>query len=473
MSPFRNILKLSIGDFLSKVAYFLAFVYMAQKLEVAGYGVLEFAIAVRTYLLLLADAGLELWAIRESAKGGDVRALTARVIPARLVLAVVAIGAAVLLTLLPGDPNFHRILPLLTLPVVVQAFNLKWVFMGHERMTRVAGGLVLGQAVFALCCVALVRRPADLIFAPMAFLACEVAIAAYFWILFVRLHGAPKLLPDIRGIGGMLKPVLTLGASQCLALMSYNVDSILIGVMLGSGPVGWYAAAYKPVTAVLAAPITYYQGLFPALSRSFHEDREKFRAILLRSLRFTTIFAIPLGVGGTLLAAPVIRLLFGASYSPSVPVLQLLAWSAVLVTLRGNFRHTLNAVGKQKLDLMCAAAASGLNVGLNLIFIPRYGIIGAAWATVISEICWFALARYLFVRHVMALPLISAIWRPVVAGIAMAACLIFGGMLPWMLRAVAALGVYVLILLGTGEPELKLLFARRDWHPEAARASGV
>jgi O-antigen/teichoic acid export membrane protein len=71
MNPFRNILTLSIGDFIAKAAYFLSFVYMAQKLGVANYGVLEFAIAVRTYLLLLADAGLDLWAVREAAKGVD------------------------------------------------------------------------------------------------------------------------------------------------------------------------------------------------------------------------------------------------------------------------------------------------------------------------------------------------------------------------------------------------------------------
>src|SRR3954466_365958 len=93
MSPFRNVLKLSIGDFVAKAAYFLAFVYMAQKLGVSGYGVLEFALAIRTYLLLLADAGLELWAIREAAKGVDVSMLVARILPARLVLAVFALLA--------------------------------------------------------------------------------------------------------------------------------------------------------------------------------------------------------------------------------------------------------------------------------------------------------------------------------------------------------------------------------------------
>jgi O-antigen/teichoic acid export membrane protein len=468
MSPFRNVLKLSVGDFMAKAAYFLAFVYMAQKLGVSGYGVLEFALAIRTYLLLLADAGLELWAIREAAKGVDVSMLVARILPARLVLAVFALLATGIVMLAPVEPRLRQLLPLLTLSVLVQALNLKWVFMGQERMARVALGLIVSQLVFAGCAVLLVHQPSDLILVPIAFLAAEVVMAAYFWRLFVKRHGWPRLVPDWRGIRSMMQPVLTLGASQCLGLMSYNVDSILIGVLLGAGPVGLYAAAYKPVTAVLAAPVTYYQGLFPALSRSYKEDREKFRMVLLRSLRFTTIFAIPIGVGGTLLADPLIRLLFGPTYLAGVPALQLLSWSAVLVTLRGNFRHTLNAVGKQRLDLTCAAAAAALNIALNLALIPRFGITGAAAATLGSEIGWFALARYLFSRNVIAMPLLPAMWRPALAGAAMAACLVGDGWAPWTIRAAVALSVYGLTLVLTGEPEVKSALSKLTTTTQAA-----
>src|SRR3954453_5877289 len=194
-SPFRNVLTLSIGDFISKAAYFLAFVYMAHKLGVSGYGVLEFAIAVRTYVLLLADAGLELWAIREAAKGVNPATLIVRIVPARLVLAVIALLATGLLMLAPADPRLRQVLPLLTLSVLVQAFNLKWVFMGQERMSRVAVGLIASQLAFAGCAFFLVHRPSDLILAPAAFLAGELVLAAYFWRLYVKLHGRPTIVP--------------------------------------------------------------------------------------------------------------------------------------------------------------------------------------------------------------------------------------------------------------------------------------
>jgi O-antigen/teichoic acid export membrane protein len=299
----------------------------------------------------------------------------------------------------------------------------------------------------------------------------EFVTAAYFWRLFVRLHGAPKIVPDWRGLRSAMKPILMLGAGQCLGLVNYNLDSILIGIMLGAGPVGWYAAAYKPITAVLAVPVTYYQGLFPALSRSYAVDRERFRGIVMHSLRLTAIFAFPLGIGGSLLAEPVIRFLFGPSYLAAVPALQLLSWSAVLVTLRGNFRHTLNAIGKQRLDLTCAASAAAANVILNLLLIPRYGIAGAAAATVGSEIGWFVLAWHLFSRHAIKLPLAAAVWRPIAAGAAMAATLLLAGQVQWMLRAVTALAVYAAVLIVSGEPAL--LSARRSFSDSNLRVAGA
>jgi O-antigen/teichoic acid export membrane protein len=259
--------------------------------------------------------------------------------------------------------------------------------------------------------------------------------------------------------------------------MNYNLDSIIVGVMLGPGPVGWYAAAYKPVTACLALPVSYFLGLFPNLSRNYNENRKKFRSVLVRSLRLTTVFALPLGVAGTFLAAPAIQFLFGANYERSVPALQLLSWSAVLVTLRGNFRQGLNAAGKQKLDLACASSAVLLNVVLNLILIPYYSIYGAAAATVASEILWFGLSSYFFSRHVMPLNLASILWRGILAASAMSVSFIITVHVFWMAQAVIAGIVYIAVLAITGEPEVlsKLPFRKRPElrKVEDARAAGA
>jgi O-antigen/teichoic acid export membrane protein len=444
-----------VGDFIAKAAYFSAFVYMAQKLGLANYGVLEFAVAIRMYLLLVADSGLELWAVREAAKGVNVHRLVASVAPCRLILAALAfLSVNGILAVIPENPNLRRILPLLGLTVFFQAFNLKWIFLGQERMLGVALGLVASQLVFAGIIFSFVSGPEDLIWVPVAFLVSEFVIVVYFWRLFIKQHGPPRMEFHFHEFRKMLSSAPTLGASHALALMNYNFDSIMVGIMLGPGPVGWYAAAYKPVTACLALPVSYFLGLFPNLSRNYAQNRKKFQSVLVRSLRLTTVVALPLGVSGTFLAEPVITFLFGTNYERSVPALQLLSWSAVLVTLRGNFRQGLNAAGKQKLDLACSSSAVLLNVILNVLLIPHYSIYGADAATVASEVLWFGLSSYFFSRHVMPLNLAAVLWRGILAASAMAITFMLTGDLFWMAQAAIASIVYIGVLVITGEPEI-------------------
>ena len=87
-NPFRNILKLAAGDFLAKTLHFFTFVYLAPVLGVNTFGVLEFANSLLTYLLLLADAGMEIWSTREAAQTSDIRRLIGRVMPLRFLTAV-------------------------------------------------------------------------------------------------------------------------------------------------------------------------------------------------------------------------------------------------------------------------------------------------------------------------------------------------------------------------------------------------
>jgi polysaccharide transporter, PST family len=453
-SPFKNILRLSAGDFVARVLYFVAFIHMAKVLGVAVYGVLEFAIAVRTYLLLLGDGGIEIWATRETARGVDVRSLSARVIPVRFLLSagmyLLVTGA---LALTPDNPNLHRILPLFALTAVVQSLNLKWAFMGHERMTSVALGLVCSQIVFASAVFLTVRDPDDLIRVPVAWLASEVILVVFFWRAFVRAHGELNL-PSLRGTAAMVRSAVTLGTAHGLALMNYNLDSLLLGVMLGPGPVGWYAAAYKPITAILAMPVSYFIGLLPSLSAAWIVDHKHFRSILGRSVRLTAIFAMPVGIGGTLLAAPIIDFLFGHTYASSVPALQIISWSAVLVILRGNWRQALNAAGQQRLDLFCAATAVAANIVLNLLWIPQYRLIGAASATLCSEIVWFAVSAALVRKYVVWLPLAKLIWKSGVAAGAMAMILLVSTDLQWILRAAIAAAAYFAVLALLGEREI-------------------
>ena len=215
MNPFYNIMRLCAGDFPAKALNFVTFVYLARILGVANYGVLEFALSIVTYFLLLADGGLELWATREVAQGGEMRQLAARVIPLRFSLAAVSFGA--LMILLPWLPDYSLLkttLMLFGLTLFAQAASLKWVFMGKEKMARVAGGLVVAQLVFAGAVFGFVRSSDGIVWIPVLRLLADVTMAAYFLRLFTVTYGRLPWPLTLRGATGVMRPALIIGGAH-------------------------------------------------------------------------------------------------------------------------------------------------------------------------------------------------------------------------------------------------------------------
>jgi len=465
-NPFLNILRFAAGDFVAKTINLLTFVYLARILGVETYGVLELAIALLTYVFKTADGGLEMWAMRAAARGVDTSHLVGRVVPLRALLATLSFAA--LLALFPVFPKYESLRMLLVifgLTVLVEGMSLRWVFMGQERLANVAIGLVIGQIVFAAGVFALVRDPKSLILVAVLRLTGDFVMAGYFLWRFINIHGREKVVFSFKGDAVLFREALPLGVTHFLGLASYNLDTVLLGFLKGSVAVGLYNAAYRPVTVALALPMAYFHGLFPVLSRTFAQSELEFRTAVRRSLCMTTICALPLGVGATFLAEPVLEVMFGSDYAPGAPALRLLGWSAALTVLRGTFRQGLLAAGHQKLDLGCSTFSVALNVVLNFLLIPTYGILGAALATLASELTWLALAIRLFHKYVMSVSLLPLLWRPLVGAGVMVCCFIAMSSWPWTLRTVVAAAAYLPMLFLPA-----VLISNRDRRPPALGA---
>ena len=85
------------------------------------------------------------------------------------------------------------------------------------------------------------------------------------------------------------------------------------------------------------------------------------------------------------LASPVMSLVFGSAYLPAVAPLQILAGGSIFVFCTWILHATAIATNLDRRLLVTTAIGLGTNVVLNLLFIPRWGIAGAAWATVVAE----------------------------------------------------------------------------------------
>ena len=450
-SALRKPLELAAAEVAAKALNFLAFVSLARALGANQFGIVEFASSFLLYFALLADAGLEAWGVRQIAQGGEVRDLAARVTVLRVFTS--SGGFVLLLCLLPLVPNtppLREVALLFGLSLFPQAVTLKWIFVGTQRMAVVGAGLFSGQLMFTVGALALVHDPTGILWVPILKVAGDCVTAVYFGRRYIREHGARFTWVQLREASRILPSASIIGLSAALHLMNYNFDLILLGFLTNPMTVGWYSAAYRPVTVALALPMAFLVGLYPGLARSYGAGSAAFRAVMTQSVALMVSIAVPLGVGGAMLSRPIVDLLFGPAYEPSIPVLRILVCSASLVIVRGPFHRGLVAADRAGVELRCAMAAAAVNVALNLVLIPRYGMLGAALATLIAEVAWVTLLVNRLKRHVTDIPLLTHLWRPLVAGVAMAGCLWFVGPSAWAFGAILSLAVYLAVLALVG-----------------------
>jgi O-antigen/teichoic acid export membrane protein len=241
-------------------------------------------------------------------------------------------------------------------------------------------------------------------------------------------------------------------AISLIAGLYANIDRLFLFSMDGSIAVGIYAAAYRIVSVPIHLSASFHQAIFPTLSRHARlADQTKFNEALKSSIRYLTLGAVPLAIGTTALAEPIIHLIYGPAYTSGTVALQILIWAYTLEFFNPFFSRVLYVVDRQRVVMKAAVAGTVLNILLNIILIPTFSFIGAAIATLASAGIIFVLL-YLSMRRLF--PSVS------LDGISVAKTTL-SGMLMWIVMGVFdGVTLIPLALIGGGVYFLALIVTR-------------
>jgi len=184
--------------------------------------------------------------------------------------------------------------------------------------------------------------------------------------------------------------VLFLG--QAGALLLLRVDVIMIDQLCGKHEAGLYGAALRLSELAYFVSPMLVTILLPRLSQLLRRrDEEDFRRLAMMGAGLMAMASFASVLVLMLVGSHGIRLLFGSSYENAIPIL-FVHCVAVIPYFQMEWRHAvLVATDLTRLTAWFCWAATGLNLLLNLMWIPRYGAVGAAWATLVSyTVCGLA-----------------------------------------------------------------------------------
>jgi O-antigen/teichoic acid export membrane protein len=239
----------------------------------------------------------------------------------------------------------------------------------------------------------------------------------------------------------LLAAGLPLALGFTITTVYAQLDIVLLQLFKNFQMVGWYSAANKYIDAVAWVPQTAMGVVFPALSLLGASDRRRLAFAYEKSFKMLAILGLPLAVGLGLTADSIVH--FTGGFEQSIPALQILAPSVVLLFVNNAFIYTLTAINRQLDFTRLALFTLVVNLILNVVLIPAYGYLGAAVASTATEVALFAGGWWLLRRQRLPLSIGRGGAR-VLASAAVMGIVVYA-IRPWPLAVVIVLGAAIYV----------------------------
>ena len=385
---FRSILHLGSGEMLARFCSIAIVILLGHRYGVFIVGVYAVGMTVAYYLQPVIDFGLRHVGARLMAQYPDSASdIKHHVQRRRLLMAGAALPLALLYALLAKLPADLKLwLALISATSTLYALSLDWAAWGREHLRMV--GFSRALVPFCILVAVLAGRPSG----TQVLWWVLVGNAAGFCLQAVIFHAwwkrhEPKESTRLSNLGEIthalaLRRTSIMGLSIVAVLSFSSIDTLMLGVMSNPEQVGLYSAAYRVLNQVL---VTYYlltSVLYPQFARQTAADRV--RMLQPRILLSLSGAGVVIAAAVTVARRPVITILFGSQFLVACSLLVLLAWAIPLDFLTSYLSNAYVAWGMEKKILLCTAVASGSNIVLNLIWIPKYGASAAAVNTLVS-----------------------------------------------------------------------------------------
>jgi O-antigen/teichoic acid export membrane protein len=386
----RNIIWLFFDKLLRIGMGLLIFTWLARYLGSEQFGLLNFSIAFVTLFGAIASCGLQSIVIRDLVRNPK-RAQTILGTTAfiQLIGGIIAYILVIIMInyLRPDDYLGRVIVYIIGLIHIIKLGDIAVIWFESKvqsKYTVIVQNIVF--LIFGAIKALLIYYESSLItFAWMIFL--ESALATIVLLVVMGRRGMPiaNLSFNLKRAKFLLKNCWPLMISSFSILAYLKIDQIMLAQMVGNEAVGIYSAAIKISEVWYFIPVVIVSTMYPILIKSkknnspdyLNNQQKIYDTVILISF----LIAIPV----TLASDLIVNLLFGIEYRDAGSVLAIHIWAIVFVSLGVASHNWLLTENLQILSMQRAVLGALLNIGLNLLLIPKYGPNGAAAATLLSH----------------------------------------------------------------------------------------
>lgn len=420
---------------------------LAHLLTPADFGLVSLASIVIVVMTYLQESGLGMALIRQ--REGLERAagtVWSFMVTGSIALYVVTFALAPLLAGFFDQPELTAVVRVLALLLIIRAIGstagalLERDLAFHSRAKGELSGAVVQAAVaipFAFAGLGIWSLVAGQ-------LASGLAVTSIFWVL-APFRPDPRLASwsQLRELARFGRHI-TIG--NILGLVNSTVDTAVIGKLLGTTALGFYAVAWR-VANVPAVGVGYIVGrvMFPAYTTISH-DLPAFRRAFVMNVQRVALVSLPLALAIMICADQIVTGLLGEEWKPAVTPLRILAVFGLIRSFSGTSGAVFQAAGRPQLVYQIGLGYSGVLYPGLVVLAPRFGVNGVASAMTIAALSQFV-PTWVFTCRILQLSvreLLAALTNSFVCAFATAGVLLAIGVAVRPLDQLLQLGILVL-----------------------------
>ena len=394
---YKNISFTSLHQLVVTALAFVLVPVATRHLGAEDYGLYTVATTIGFFVTLFADLGISTILTREISKRPRIASkFFARVLSIKLVLTVIAVLVLLVYLQFAHYPEKHtNVILVFAIAAVLGSFSAAafGVFRGVQKMQYEAVGVSLDKFISVLIGITLLLLGFGIEYFIWSFVVSSIILFVYsFWTLYKKFISF-ELKWHRRQSQIILWVSIYLGISAFLS-MAYNyLDILMLSKMVGMQDIGFYAAAYRVLMVTRIFPTILVTAFLPQLS-AHHADKNKLSDFFSEGVSYLLLIIVPLIPATVLLADPIMCFICGIEYMPGAGALRILAFAIAAQMLNIFFVPLYIATNNHRKIVHFQLVGLVVNIGLNLFLIPMFSFIGAAMATVATEVSIFLLIFY-------------------------------------------------------------------------------
>jgi len=388
----KNTVFLSVAQIIGRLMGFFYFLFLARFLGVATFGVYNFTLAFIYNFIPVADFGLERLVLRDISREPDkISFYLPRLLPLRLFLSLIAYLGALLLGVILGQSS-QQIFYLAVFGLFVFPYSFTYLLSSflnaQEKMKYMAMAVVFGQLLISILGVvfALLKMSLAVIFSAGVLGQLIIALIFLFkagsWGLSLGWVIDKKFFKEAIGQSWVFA-ILTI-----VSVFYLRLSILMINILIGAEATGLYGSAFKFIEAMILIPQSVALALFPYFSR-LTLNKMRIKEIILpyiKGVAFLFLFSLPFVLILTIFPETIIKIAYNNDYLLAAPVFKILALSLILFYVNALAANIIHNSKEIKLFLPLLISNFLIKILFCLLFIPKWSIIGAAWAVVFGEL---------------------------------------------------------------------------------------